>query len=410
MTEMAEFAENRKVLYVDDEENLLFSFRSLVRNQKAEVYTLSDSTMIEEFLESNGPFAVVFSDQRMPGKDGVAVLREVASVSPDTMRVLVTGYADMEAVKGAINDGGIIQYISKPWEDNEVRLIVSDLVGRYNVEAERRFLLSELKRKNETLQLLLEGTVTGVVKILSDVAASVGEEVAGQNLRVKKLGQAILKMMPEISQKENWEINQALELFNLGLAFLPPLVQFRINKEGIGITNRDPVAKDHHLLAAYLLKDIPRFEGVANILLLMQKQFNGEGEPCQNRAKGRDLPLGSRILRILIDLDSLSKGNFRGRKVLEQMKKRTEFYDVDLIDRLLDVKPTRLKERKEARLPINLLSVGMVLLQDLVTVGGQQILRKNSTLTETACKLLSQWGTIDPISSPVYVRLNEEED
>ena len=108
MTEMAEFAENRKVLYVDDEENLLFSFRSLVRNQKAEVYTLSDSTMIEEFLGSNGPFAVVFSDQRMPGKDGVAVLREVASVSPDTMRVLVTGYADMEAVKGAINDGGII--------------------------------------------------------------------------------------------------------------------------------------------------------------------------------------------------------------------------------------------------------------------------------------------------------------
>ncbi len=407
---MSEFVQNRKVLYVDDEENLLFSFRSLMRNQKTEVHTLSDSTMIEEILKSTGPFAVVFSDQRMPGKDGVAVLREVAETSPETMRVLVTGYADMEAVKGAINDGGIIQYISKPWEDNQVRPIVGDLIDRFNLAAERRFLLDELKQKNETLRLLLDGTVTGVVKILSDVAASVGEEVAAQNLRVRKLGHAILKMMPEISQKENWEINQALELFNLGLVLLPPLVQFRINKEGIGTVSHDPAAKNHHLLAAYLLKDIPRLEGVANILLLMQKQFNGDGEPSQSRAKGRDLPLGSRILRILIDLETLSTGNFRGPKVLEQMKKRTDYYDVDLINRLLEVKPTRLNEGKEIKLPVDMLKVGMVLLEDLVTQNGEQILKKNLTLTQTTCKLLSQWGNVDPISSPVSVQLNEDED
>ena len=407
---MADFVENNKVLYVDDEENLTFSFKSLMRNQKVEVQTLNDSMVIEEFLKANGPFAIVLSDQRMPGKDGVEVLREVVKVSPDTMRVLVTGYADMEAIKGAVNVGGIIQYISKPWDDNQMRSVVVDLVSRYNITMERRFLLGELKLKNEALQLLLDGTVTGVVKILSDVIASLGDEVAAQNIRVNKLGQAILKMMPELNNKEKWEISRALELFNLGLVLLPPLIQLRINKEGVSIVEQLPVAKNHHLLAAELLKSIPRFEGVANIILLMKKQFDGVGEPYANRVKGNDLPLGSRILKTLLDHESLSTDNFRGREVLEDMRKKGNMYDQGLINRLLGVEAAGPKKRRPAKIPVHLLTVGTVLLEDLFTQKGQLLLRKNSTLTETTCKLLSQWGSLDPIVTPVYVLLNEEEE
>lgn len=405
---MAEFIENRKILYVDDEESICLSFKSLMRNKKIEVFTLSDSTMIEETLRSSGPFSVVLTDQRMPGKDGVAVLREVMKDSPETMRVMVTGYADMEAVKGAINVGGIIQYISKPWNDNEMRSLVDDLIVRYNVAAERRFLLGELKLKNETLQLLLDGTVAGVVKLLSDAIASVSDSVAAQNVRIRKLGEAILKMMPELDDKEKWDINRALDLFNLGIILLPPLIQLRINKEGIQAVNDHPVAKSHHILAAELLKQIPQFEDVAHILLLMRKQFDGTGEPHQDRIVGKNLPLGSRILKILIDLETLSTDHFRGREVLEEMRRKRNLYDVDLIDRLLGTQAATQNKRRDVRIPSHGLTAGMMLLEDLVTQNGQLLLRKNATLTETMCKLLSQWGNIDPIVSPVYVLLNEE--
>ncbi|HUI31058.1 MAG TPA: HD domain-containing phosphohydrolase [Candidatus Acidoferrales bacterium] len=405
---MAEFVENRKVLYVEDEENLSFAFKSLMRNQKVEVYILNDSTVIEEFLKANGPFAVVLSDQRMPGKDGVAVLREVVRTSPDTMRVLVTGYADMEAIKGAVNVGGIIQYISKPWDDSQVRLIVADLVSRYNIAMERRFLLNELKLKNETLQLLLDGTVAGVVKLLSDVSGSIGDEAAAQNVRVNRLGQAILKMMADLNGKEKWEVSRALELFNLGLVLLPPVVRLRINKEGIGVLNQIPAAKNHHLMAAELLKSIPQFESVANIILLMRKQFDGAGEPNENKIKGKDLPLGSRILKILLDLDALSAGESKGVEILGEMKKKSNVYDGELINRLLGFEPAHPRKRRDIRMPVQSLNVGMVLLEDIVTRNGQHLLWKNSTLTETTCKLLSQWDNMDPIASPVYVLLDEE--
>ncbi len=334
---MAQFVENRKVLFVDDDEGFCNAFKVFMGDQSVEVYTLMDSTVIEDFLKSNGPFAVVLSDQIMPGKDGIAVLREVMKTSPDTMRIMVTGCADVETVKGAVNEGGIIQYISKPWNDDEVRSLINNLVTRYNATMEKRFLLGELKLKNEALQLILQGTETGVEELLRDLIAAVGVNVASQNLKIKKLGQAVLKMMPKLSEKEKWEIRRALELFNLGLALLPSRVQRRIITEGMGVIKEIPLAQNHHLLAAQLLSGIPKFEGVANIILLMRKDFDGIGEPYSNNTKGKDLPLGSRILRILLDLENKSTGHFGEREVLKSMIKESGIYDIELIGKLFGV-------------------------------------------------------------------------
>lgn len=406
---MSEFAENRKVLYVDDEENLLSSFKSLMRNQKIEAYTLNNSLLIEDVLKSNGPFAVVLSDQRMPGLDGVGTLQKVKEIFPDTMRVMVTGYSDLDATSRAINLGGILHYVTKPWDDNELRALVNDFVARYNTAMERRYLLGDLKLKNETLELLLQGTVTGVVKILSDVVASIGEDVAAQNVSIKKMGDTILRMTPALSESETWEINRALELFNLGLALLPPSVQLRIGREGLKAVDQIPIAKSHHILAANLLTGIPQFDGVARIILLQRKNFDGTGEPPTDNSRGKGIPLGARILKILLDLETQSTDHFRGREVLERMAKIEWIYDIELIARLLGTEDSLRYKRRDVRVPVFELCVGMVLLEDLLTKNGQLLLRKNSTLTDTTCKLLSQWGNLDPIISPVHVLLNQDE-
>jgi len=282
-------------------------------------------------------------------------------------------------------------------------------MARYNEGQERHYLLGEIKLKNETLELLLQGTVTGVVRLLSDIVASIGEDIAAQNVRIKNLGNAVIKMTPEIDDKEAWDIGRAFELFNLGLALLPPLIQMRIGKEGFRAVASLPVAANHHILAADLLRGIPQFENVARIILLQKKNFDGTGEPYSDRAKENDIPLGSRILKILLDMEFQSTDNFKGREVLERMKGMDRVYDTELIGKLLGSQQTIRPKRRDVKIPMSQLSVGMVLLEDLMTQNGQLLLRKNSTLTETICKLLSQWGNVDPIISPVRVLLNEDQ-
>ncbi|MGN6521331.1 MAG: response regulator [Dokdonella sp.] len=101
------------VLFVDDEERILRSLRMLFRG-RCEILTTTSGSEAAEWVRRR-PVHVVVSDQRMPGMTGVEVLREVAAQSPATMRILLTGYADMDAVTASVNDGEIWRFIEKPW-------------------------------------------------------------------------------------------------------------------------------------------------------------------------------------------------------------------------------------------------------------------------------------------------------
>ena len=185
---MNTYVENRKILYIDDEEELLKSFLSLMRKENCSVTTLSDSTQIADVLDKEGPFAVVLSDQRMPVYDGVKVLEITRDKSPDSVRVLITGYADQKDTIRAVNVGGINSYIAKPWDDDEIRNKIREWIARYNLTAENRYLLKALDEENEKLNELLEGTVAQTVRVLGDIASHVAPQVASYGERVKMIG------------------------------------------------------------------------------------------------------------------------------------------------------------------------------------------------------------------------------
>lgn len=111
------------VLFVDDEERILRSLKMMFRNE----YTVLTTTTGQEALEivRNQKIHVVVSDQRMPAMLGVDLLRQVKTISPYSMRLLLTGYADKDAVIGSINEGEVFHYISKPWNQDEIRSIIS---------------------------------------------------------------------------------------------------------------------------------------------------------------------------------------------------------------------------------------------------------------------------------------------
>ena len=112
------------LLFVDDEPRIVRSLKILFR-QGYEVFTATDGRQALEILQEKR-INVMVCDQRMPGITGVKLFQRVKRMSPNTMRILLTGYSDLEAVKGSINEGEVFRYVNKPWMNNEIRETVQN--------------------------------------------------------------------------------------------------------------------------------------------------------------------------------------------------------------------------------------------------------------------------------------------
>ncbi len=134
------------ILYVDDEPDNLRVFELTFRHEFS-VLTATSAEAGMEVLNEN-PIAVVLSDQRMPGVTGVEFLAQVRNLAPDTIRILVTAYGDVEILGDAINNGCIYRYIPKPWEPEDMRLTLRRAIEAYALESERTGLLQELSTIN----------------------------------------------------------------------------------------------------------------------------------------------------------------------------------------------------------------------------------------------------------------------
>src|SRR3989442_9053452 len=139
-------AQRPSILVVDDEADVVESIRELLRLD----YRVLVATRASEAMSILGerPVDVVMTDQRMPEMTGVELLHHVRESQPDTVRLLFTGYADVRAVVDAINRGSIYRYITKPWDPEDLQVIVRDAVERHDLIAERQRLLAELRRAN----------------------------------------------------------------------------------------------------------------------------------------------------------------------------------------------------------------------------------------------------------------------
>ena len=104
-----------KILFVDDEPAVLDGYRrSLYKEFRIETATCGSDAL--DLVANSGPYAVVVSDMRMPGMDGVRFLSQVRSVSPDSVRVILTGYADFQSAMNAVNEGAVFRFLTKPCE------------------------------------------------------------------------------------------------------------------------------------------------------------------------------------------------------------------------------------------------------------------------------------------------------
>jgi FixJ family two-component response regulator len=172
-----------RILVVDDEEAILetmtFTFMDVY-----EVLTSTDARRALELLDQNAPVAVVLTDQRMPNMTGVEFLSRVVEQHPETVRILLTGFADVEATVQAINDGKIYAYVNKPWEPDQLKQVVKRAVEHHNLSMENTRLLADLRRANVFLEAVMDRLDTGAIALDPDGVVRAANQPARHYLRL----------------------------------------------------------------------------------------------------------------------------------------------------------------------------------------------------------------------------------
>ena len=156
--------EKARILIVDDEEAILETM-TFTFEDDYEVHTSSDARLALTLLEEKGPFAAALTDQRMPNMTGVEFLSHVYQRHPTTVRIILTGFADMDAILRAINDGHVYAYITKPWEPDQLKQVVRRAVEHHRLSEENARLLGDLQRSKVILDAVMDRLGMGAVAL-----------------------------------------------------------------------------------------------------------------------------------------------------------------------------------------------------------------------------------------------------
>jgi two-component system NtrC family sensor kinase len=149
---MSENTEQIKILCVDDERNVLRALERIFLDDDYEIVLAGSGDEGLKVMEESGPFQVVISDYRMPIMNGVEFLKAVYERWPETVRIVLSGYADAAAIVAAINEGHIYRFIPKPWNDDELRVTIQNCLERYFLQKNNHELLDQLAVANQALE------------------------------------------------------------------------------------------------------------------------------------------------------------------------------------------------------------------------------------------------------------------
>ncbi|MDP1708888.1 MAG: response regulator [Gammaproteobacteria bacterium] len=397
------------IMFVDDEANILSSLQRLFRPAGYRILTAeSGNKALEVFAHEH--IDLVISDMRMPGMDGAEFLEQVTKSWPDTIRILLTGYADISSTINAINKGSIYRYIPKPWEDTDILLCVKQALEKKDLEREKKRLESKVLQQNEQLKELntsLERKVASrtqeiqqtadmldlayqQLKQAYDTTISVFSHLiglregteTGHTRRVAEHAQAIATKLG-LSEGDVQDIHYSALLHDIGKIGLPDNV---LNKSYIDLSENERAGFEKHPATGQaILLSLDTLHKASEYIRSHHERFDGKGYP--DKLSGERIPLGARILAVASDYDALQAGKLLHGKMSAQeacsflIANRNQRYDAKIVDTFLHViDTTDNADISELRLSSDDLHEGMVLSRDLVSKGGLMLLSKGRTL------------------------------
>ncbi len=426
------------VLCVDDEPNILKSLTRLFRAGGFQVMTAPGGAEGIALLEHER-VDVVISDMRMPGMDGVEFLEQVQQRWPQVVRLLMTGYSDINAVIGAVNRGNIYRYITKPWDDHDIILIVRQSMEVKFLQQERTRLEALTASQNEELRVLnasLEAKVeqrTAELKIANNSLQESNEKLKNNYVTLIKVFTALIEMRGghlaghsrrvadlcrRLAQKLNQEKKFVHEVFIAGLMHEIGKVGFSDKLLLTPMTLLKPAQLDSYrrqiLQAEQLLMPLQDLRGSCEIIGAQFERFDGRGFP--DHIAGNVIPLGARVLAVASDYENLQTGTLAQRHLSPAEAKnrivegRGTRYDPVVVDALVELLGGVVQDDAhprfgERRVLASDLKVGMRLSRDLITPSGLLMLSADHVMDQHLVDKISVFEKSSDLHLTAWVRV-----
>ncbi len=378
-----------RILLVDDDPNILSALGRHLRK----VFDLETALGPGEGLkavEEQKPFAVIVSDLRMPQMDGIQFLSRIRKVAPDTVRMMLTGNADLEAAIEAVNEGNIFRFLTKPCPPETLTKVLNAGVEQYKlVQSEKE---------------LLEKTLRGSVKVLTDIISILSPVAFGRASRVRRI---MSQLTEKLGVKDAWRFELAGMLSQTGCVTIPTDTLNNIY-QGTSVTQVERNMFNRHPQVGHdLIANIPRLEAIAEIIAYQNKHFNGDGTP-EDDVKGEEIPLGARVLHVALEVDTLVTAGKDIKLAIEQIIKRKGWYDLTVVEALESI--VKAEDDYVAReITIFNLVTGMILAENVRSESGLLVIAKGQEVTPSLKTRLENFNRTTGIKEPINVLVPTKE-
>ncbi len=374
--------EKLRILCVDDEMQVLQGLKLNLRKHYDVTITESARKALEMLRQDS--FAIVLSDMRMPEMSGADFLSKVSVGWPDTVRMLLTGYSEINIAIDAINKGGVFRFLTKPCPVEQLLKVLEDAAKQY------RLIVAE----KELLHKTLKGSVAVLVEILSIVDPEA--TMAFSNLR-----SVIVEIARRMGTSNTWDIEIAAMLSRIGAVTLPSELRVKERSaEPLEPAERQLLASIPEI-GARLISHIPRLDSVSRIVRYQDKNFDGSGIPGDD-VKGGDIPLGARILRVLKDIDTVEAAR-SPVELLNRLQSRKDLYDPNVLQQFIEVMELLPKGYELLDVSPEKLRIGDQLLTALVTENGKLLLAKGMRINQPFLEKLNHYIAIAGVRGPVKI-------
>ncbi len=318
-----------RVLFVDDEPAMLESLRRSVRREfAADIATNADHGL--DYLRSGGPYCIVVSDMRMPGMDGAEFLATVRTISPDSVRVMLTGCDEMEVAVRAVNDGRIFKFLSKPVPREDLLACLRSCLAHYLEQREEKQVMASTIHALEQLDI---ATLTAFARAIDANSPWTG----GHSERVTALALRIAHTMG-LHAKDLQIVHRGGLLHDIGKIGTPPAI---LNKPGRLEVWENEIMQNHVNVGIRILEPIDCFQDMLCVVAQHHEHFDGSGYPAG--LAGEQISLHARIVAVADAYDALTsdrpyRKGVREEKAIEILKGNsgTQF-DPKVVEALLAV-------------------------------------------------------------------------